>query len=121
MVLLIVGSYDAAAEALEKVHTAVVVVAVVVNKFDSGTLGKDRPAVGMGLRTAVEEAADVDVEVDDMRCDTAGSDSAMELAKDNVPAPAAGYIEARNTPFGKISHSVQQLKDGSRENKSGEN
>jgi hypothetical protein len=116
-----VGSSDAAADALEKVHSAAVAVAVVVDKLDSGTLEKDSPAVGRGMRKAAEEAVDVDVEFADMRWDTAGNDLAMELAKDNVPAPAAGYIEAWNTPFRKTSHSVQYLRDGSRENKSGEN
>jgi hypothetical protein len=110
VVLLIVGSSDAdaAVEAPEKARTGAVAVAVVVNRIGSDTLEMDSPAVGREQRTAVEEAADVDVEVADMRSDTAvveavGNDSAMELAKDNGPALAAGYIEARNTPFGRTS------------------
>jgi len=39
--------------------------------------------------------------------EAADNDSAMVLAKDNGPVPAAGYIEARNTPFGKTSPSMQ--------------
>lgn len=67
---------------------------------------RDGPAAAVGTDrgTAVEQAVDEKLEIADMLgtavADAVDGDSAKELAKDNGSAPADGYMEARNRPFG---------------------
>lgn len=104
-VLLPVGSDGAAVGALDKVYSAAVVAVAAAELSDSDNLERDSPAeFDRGI--AVEEVADEDSGVADMIQDTAveeaaDSESAKELAKGSLSVPAVGYIEARNTPFGK--------------------